>query len=91
MATTEETQARLERLAKAITRVTGIEFTIGYIGNCESGPRGYDRRSWYAFAAHSGRVGTDADRIGGFSTENLDQLVEVLHGAYRMAVLLANR
>jgi hypothetical protein len=48
--------------------------TFGYIGNCDpNGAR--DHRSWSVFLPHPGRVGTDAHRVGSFSTGNLDGIV----------------
>lgn len=50
--------------------------TFGYIGNVgvyRSGP--FDDRRWYIFLPHDGRVGTSADRVGGYSTESLGNMV----------------
>lgn len=78
----DKVTATCDRLVAALTETTGIEFKLGYIGNCDST---FDNRSWYAFAAHPGRVGTSDDSIGGVSTANLADLIPVLRGALQMA------
>jgi hypothetical protein len=70
--------AACERLVEKLSERTGLAWTFGYIGN--TGP-GYDDRSWFAFAPHPGRIGTSADRLGGFPTEHLDRLRVFLAGA----------
>lgn len=65
------------RLVEILADKTGIAWTFGYIGNCGAG---YDDRAWYAFAPHPGRVGTAADRIGGYSTDELESFRTFLRG-----------
>lgn len=80
-----------QRLVKVLAANTGIDWTFGYLGNVsgfENTPAYRDDRTWYAFAAHPGRVGTDLDRIGGVSTDRLDRLVVVLQGAVKLSVVL---
>lgn len=80
-----------QRLVKVLSSKTGIDWTFGYLGNCsgsENTPAFRDDRTWYAFAAHPGRVGTEVDRIGGFSTDRLDDLVLVLQGSVKLSVVL---
>ena len=48
----------------------GISF--GYIGNVD---RWGDDRSWYVFLPHPGRVGTMLDRVGGYSTDRLPDML----------------
>jgi hypothetical protein len=84
----DRAHATLARLVKALGEATGIPFSFGYIGNCEGTPGTpafRDDRSWFAFAAHPGRVGTHSDSIGGYATDSLDQLVPVLQGALALA------
>lgn len=60
------------------------QVTFGYIGNVE---RGRDDREWMIFLPHPGRVGTDRDRIGGFTTGDLDgarQTASQAYGALRV-------
>jgi hypothetical protein len=64
---------RIRRVVDAINTDLGLDgadqrVTFGYIGNC--GP-GFDDRSWSVFLPHSGRHGTDDDRIGRFRTGDL--------------------
>lgn len=91
MLTTYET---CQRLVKVLSSKTGIDWTFGYLGNCsgfEGAPAYRDDRTWYAFAAHPGRVGTETDSIGGFSTARLEDLVLVLQGAIKLSVVLGAR
>lgn len=73
-------------LVELIRDATGETWTFGYIGNV-SDTR--DDRLWFAFRPHPGRVGTNADRIGGYETDNLHQLAAMLSGALKMARMLA--
>lgn len=78
-----EVVEKCERLVTRLSATSGIAFKFGYIGNCDG--RGYDDRGWYAFAAHPGRVGNADDRIGGYRTSELAELIPVLQGALEMA------
>lgn len=81
---------QLERLVNVLTDRTGISWTLGYLGNCSGipGTPAYrDERRWYAFAAHSGRVGTPADSIGGFADPA--DLIPWLQGAVSLTTVLA--
>lgn len=81
--------AQCQTLVKWIAESTGEDWTFGYIGNCGVDGRGrFDDRCWFAFRPHPGRVGTEADRIGGYPTSQLATLRNVLHGAARMAAML---
>lgn len=83
-----------QRLVKVLSANTGIDWTFGYLGNCsglQNTPAFRDDRFWYAFAANPGRVGTEMDRIGGFSTARLGDLVLVLQGAVKLSVVLYAR
>lgn len=83
-----------QRLTELLTKKTGISWTFGYLGNCSGipgTPAFKDDRRWYAFAAHPGRVGTALDSIGGYSTDRLEELATVLHGAVKLAVVLEAR
>lgn len=80
-----------QRLVASLSKKTGIAWTFGYLGNTyglEGTPAFQDDRSWFAFAAHPGRVGTALDCIGGFSTDRLGGLVGALQGAVALAVVL---
>lgn len=44
----------------------GPKVSFGYIGDLTN--RGDDYRTWYVFLPHPGRVGTNEDSFGGFST-----------------------
>lgn len=81
-ATIAQTIARLEGQAALLTERTGIQWTIGYIGNVTGAN---DDRAWYAFADHPGRIGTSDDRIGGVTTDELPMLTTILHGALTLA------
>lgn len=48
------------------------KITFGYLGNL-SNTR--DDRLWFVFLPHPGRTGTAADRLGGFTTGELDGIV----------------
>jgi hypothetical protein len=75
----------IERLVKLLNEAIGGGVTFGYIGNVE---RWGDDRSWMVFLPHPGRVGTDGDHIGGFSTnddEGAWLTVAQLQGALKMA------
>lgn len=79
-----------QRLVELLNKKTSIVWSFGYLGNCSGipgTPAFEDDRSWYAFAAHPGRVGKASDRIGGFGTESLGQLVRMLQGAVALAVV----
>lgn len=78
-------EARCQRLVDLLTKRTGIQWTLGYLGNVYAD--GTDDRRWYAFAAHPGRPGTDADRIGGF--RDLADLIPWLQGAVSLTTVLA--
>jgi hypothetical protein len=82
----EVTTARLRRTTELLSEVTGITWTVGYIGNCDNRR---DDRSWFLFADHPGRVGTASDRIGGVDTANLNDLALMASGALRMAKFMA--
>jgi hypothetical protein len=86
--TTDKVLGQLRRIAERLSEVTGIKWTVGYIGNCD---HRHDDRSWMLFAEHPGRVGTHLDRIGGVSTEQIPLLIPQAQGALRMALLLENR
>lgn len=86
--TTDQLSARLAHLAYRLTERTGIEWSIGYIGNVTPAR---DDRTWYAFAAHPGRIGTSADRIGGVATDDLATLATMLSGALALARVQANQ
>jgi len=82
--TTEEIAVRYDRQEAllreeiaALNALLGLtdarhKVTFGYIGNLGNG---YDDRTWMVFLPHPGRVGTDEDRIGWFSTGSLDGIV----------------
>ena len=77
-----------QALVKRLSEVTGDEWTFGYIGNVSHWG---DDRSWSAFRAHPGRVGTSRDRIGGHSTENIGDLITMLRGALAFAMMQQDR
>lgn len=79
---------RIRRVAERLTEATGVKWTFGYIGNCD---HTRDDRNWYLFAAHPGRVGSSADRIGGYATSDLPAFVPVAQGALSMALYLARQ
>lgn len=64
----ERARRSIERLVLQINEVIGGGATFGYIGNVE---RWGDERCWMVFLPHPGRVGTDGDHIGGFSTDDV--------------------
>ena len=68
----EELNAALGLAADAPHRVT-----VGYIGNGRLTSTGWDLSDvrWYVFLPHPGRVGTDADSVGGWSTGSLEGIV----------------
>lgn len=83
-----------QRLTELLTKNTEIDWSFGYLGNSYGieGTMAYqDDRTWYAFAAHPGRVGTTRDRIGGFRTSDLGHLVPVLQGAVALAIVQSAR
>ena len=85
---TEKLMERLNRMVKLLSDRTGIEFTLGYIGNCSGfpdSPMYQDDRYWYVFAPHPGRVGKHHDSIGGVRTEQLQDLLVILRGALDLA------
>lgn len=50
--------------------------TFGYIGNCGVARWGkFDDRRWYIFLPTNGRVGSPSDRVGGYSTESLGNML----------------
>jgi hypothetical protein len=80
----DETTAKLRKGAQSLSDIAGLEYghsadfistgiSYGYIGNVWHSPY-QDDRVWYFFAPHPGRVGTYADRRGGF--DNADQLLD---------------
>lgn len=83
-----------QRLVAVLNKTTSLGWTFGYLGNCsgmEGTPAFQDDRFWYAFASHPGRVGTARDRIGGFSTSELDRLAAMLGGAVSLALVQSAR
>lgn len=61
---------RIRRCTARLSEATGIEFSYGYLGDVSGipgTPAFRDSRTYYLFAAHPGRVGTDKDRLGGVS------------------------
>lgn len=93
---------RIKRLVDELNKVLGYEVsedysgyskdgvTFGYIGNlwtgATDGSKG-DDRSFMVFLPHPNRVGTDADRLGGFSYGDLDgtrSTLAQLAGALRL-------
>lgn len=68
--TVSDIDARIRRQTDRLTEATGITFRYGYLGDVSGipgTPAFRDSRSYYLFAAHPGRCGTDADRLGGVS------------------------
>lgn len=81
---------RCDRLVKLLSERTGIAWSFGYLGDCSGmpgTPAFRDSRSWFAFAAHPGRVGTTRDSIGG--TSSPDEMIPVLVAALQLATVLA--
>lgn len=70
-------QAQQSRFEKHMKALLPEGWSYGYIGNVAPG---VDDRVWYIFAPHPNRVGTTADRIGGYSTENHHQLLTIAQG-----------
>lgn len=84
-------ETRIRRMADRLTTLTGITFRYGYLGDVSGipgTPRFRDSRSYYLFAAHPGRVGTDRDRLGGVS--NPADLLPILQGAVALALVTSN-
>lgn len=90
-----ETSVEYNRVIVSIDRVLGKLneviwwgkdcATFGYIGNLDA--RFGDDRCWYVFLPHPGRVGTEDDRLGGFSTGDIDgarRTLNELSGALTM-------
>src|SRR6187549_255381 len=93
MAQTTQTPAAAHAVLLGRFELLKLEFptvTFGYIGNCgvyRSGP--YDDRRWYIFLPHHGRVGGYSDRVGGYSTESLGNMLadwDRLVGRVRLAM-----
>lgn len=80
--TPEELAKRLKRadevIEDLIKDLAGVSY--GYIGNVwNDGRPNPDDRSWFIFLPHSDRIGTAADRIGGYSTEERYKLGRDAH------------
>lgn len=83
--------AKYDRVIDAINRVMNElnkmingDATFGYIGNLS---QFRDDRAWYVFLPHPGRVGTAEDRLGGFSTGDINgarHTLTALSGALTM-------
>ena len=89
---TDKARAACERMVKVLSDRTGIAWSFGYLGNVSGlpgTPLYRDDRSWYAFAAHPGRVGTHKDSIGGVATADLPTLVTMLQGALALTTVLS--
>jgi len=81
----EELIKRIRRTVDDVNRELGIDITVsnwdvakvtfGYIGN--SG-HGYDDRAWSVFLPHTGRAGTEDDRIGSFRTGDVNGALTTL-------------
>lgn len=80
-----EVTDRIRRCTVRLTELTGIEFSFGYLGN-DYGSDTSDR-TYYLFAAHPGRVGTDADRLGG--VKDPADLLPILSAALQLARVLS--
>jgi hypothetical protein len=81
-------------LTDNLSTLTGITWTLGYIGNCSGipgTPAATDTRLWSVTAAHPGRVGTHMDSLGGHTTEDLADLLNELRGAVGLARVLNDR
>lgn len=81
-------QDRITRCAAKLSELTGIPFTYGYLGDVSGmpGTPAYrDSRSYFVFAAHPGRVGTEQDRIGGVADPA--ELLPLLRGALALAAV----
>lgn len=77
----QKIDARIRRCTALLSEATGITFSYGYLGN----DYGSDTsgRTYYLFAAHPGRVGTDADRLGGVASPA--DLLPILRSALGLA------
>lgn len=64
-----------ETIRKLIKDLEGVSY--GYIGNVWND--GTDDRSWSIFLPHPDRIGTAADRIGGYDTNERYNLVRDAH------------
>lgn len=73
--TLESIHNELQRKFKAL-KAEFPEISFGYIGNCGVDRSGhFDDRSWQIFLPHPGRIGTYDDRVGGYSTERLPEML----------------
>lgn len=63
--------ARAEVICRPLPGVT-----MGYIGNIYAD--GTDDRAWSIFLPHPGRVGTEADRLGRYSTQDRGKLLPLI-------------
>jgi len=83
-----DTETRIRRCIARLHVLTGIVFTYGYLGDVSGipgTPAFRDSRSYFVFAAHPGRVGTDKDRMGG--VKDPADLLPILQGALALAVV----
>lgn len=82
--TYDRQQALLEREVQKLNALLGLtdadhshKVTVGYIGNGQMTPNGWDLSNvrWSVFLPHPGRVGTHKDRVGSWSTGDLEGIV----------------